>query len=64
MRTDGRTDMAMQVVAIRFKKRLSTFVPVVGLLAIQLSVVLLPFDVACFSNVISLKGEKNGSCQI
>jgi len=57
MRTDRRTDMAMQVVAIRFKKRLSTFLPVVRLLAFQLPVVLLLLDVARFSNVISLKGR-------
>ena len=61
MRTVGRTDMAMQVVAIRFKKRLSTFLPVVRLLAFQLSGVLLPLDVARFSNVISLKGRKTAA---
>jgi len=58
MQTDGRTDMAMQVVAIRFKKRLSTFLPVMRLLAFQLPVVLLLLDVARFRNVISLNGRK------
>jgi hypothetical protein len=58
MRPDGRTDMAMQMVAIRFEKRLSTFLVVVRLLAVQLSVVSLPLDVASCSNVISLKGRR------
>ena len=56
-----RTDMTIQVVAIRFKKRLSTFLPVVILLASQLSVVLLPLDVAHFSDVISRKGRETAA---
>jgi len=51
----------MQVVAIRFKKRLSTFLPVVTLLAFQLPVVLLLLDVARFRNVISLKRRKTAA---
>jgi hypothetical protein len=50
--------MAIQVVAIRLKKHLSTFLPVVRLLAFQLPVVLLLLDVARFRNVICLKGRK------
>jgi hypothetical protein len=46
MRTEGRTNMAVQVVAIRFTKAPKHFLPVVRLLA--LSLVFLPLDGASF----------------
>jgi hypothetical protein len=56
MRTDGRTDMAMLVVVICFKQRLSTFLSFVILLACQL-----PLDVSRFSKLISLAGRKTAT---
>jgi hypothetical protein len=47
MRTDRRTDIAMQVFVIRYKNRIYTFLKVVIVLDCQL-----PLGVARFSKVI------------